>query len=93
MGDIYPIGDSIGFVNIGGLDWELYDGFNGDMHVYSFIAPQPVNKIDTDVKLFFDHLTTNNGFPADSQHLLSRFSAAMKNAPYDADNYSLASRH
>lgn len=42
------------------------------MHVYSFVAPQTLNKIETDVKLFFNHLTQNNGFPASSQHLLSK---------------------
>lgn len=72
VGDVYPIGDSVGTVNIGGVDWDLHDGFNGAMHVFSFVAPQPVNDFDGNIKDFFDHITQNSGFPADSQNLLSK---------------------
>nr|5M2D_A Chain A, Endoglucanase-like protein [Hapsidospora chrysogenum ATCC 11550]5M2D_B Chain B, Endoglucanase-like protein [Hapsidospora chrysogenum ATCC 11550] len=70
LGDVYPIGSSVGFVNVGGQQWELFDGYNGNMHVFSFVAPQQINNFNTDVKTFFDYLTWNRGFPADQQHLL-----------------------
>ena len=75
LGDVYPIGSSVGFVNVGGQQWELFDGYNGNMHVFSFVAPQQINNFNTDVKAFFDYLTWNRGFPADQQHLLSKFPA------------------
>ena len=73
LGEVYPIGSSVGNANVGGQEWELFDGYNGDMHVLSFVAPQETNDFNTDVKAFFDYLTSNHGFPADQQHLLSKF--------------------
>jgi xyloglucan-specific endo-beta-1,4-glucanase len=72
LGDVYPIGSSVGSVNVGGQQWELFDGYNGAMHVYSFVAPQETPDFDTDVKAFFDYLVSNYGFPASEQHLLSK---------------------
>ena len=73
LGSISPIGELAAHVTIDTLEWELYDGFNGDMHVYTFVAPQPVYSVGTDLKLFFDHLASYYGFPADNQYLLSEF--------------------
>ncbi|KAK2754428.1 hypothetical protein FQN54_007072 [Arachnomyces sp. PD_36] len=70
FGEIYPIGSSIGSVNVAGADWELYNGMNGDMEVFSFIAPSTTNSFSADVKEFFNYLADSQGFPIDSQHLL-----------------------
>ena len=72
LGGIYPIGSSVGYVNVAGRDWELFDGYNGNMHVYSFVASNPVNDFNSDLKDFFNHLTQSRGFPASSQHLISK---------------------
>ncbi|KAL6860688.1 hypothetical protein ACO1O0_004720 [Amphichorda felina] len=70
IGEVWPIGPKVGTVNIGGMDWDLHDGFNGDMHVYSFVAPTPRKSFKGDVKDYFDYLTKHKDFPADKQHLL-----------------------
>lgn len=64
-------------VNVAGQQWDLFDGWNGDMRVFSFIAPSPVNSFSADLMDFFDHLTQNNGFPADSQYLISKSSSRV----------------
>ncbi|KAL2190527.1 glycoside hydrolase family 12 protein [Thermothelomyces heterothallicus CBS 203.75] len=70
FGDVYPIGSSQGHVNVAGQDWELWTGFNGNMRVYSFVAPSPRNSFSANVKDFFNYLQSNQGFPASSQYLL-----------------------
>jgi xyloglucan-specific endo-beta-1,4-glucanase len=70
LGEVYPIGSSVGSATVGGQQWELFDGYNGDMHVYSFVAPQQTTTFSTDVKEFFDYLGSNYAFPLDQQHLL-----------------------
>lgn len=76
-GDIYPIGDSQGTVNIDDQDWDLHVGYNGAMKVFSFVAPSEVTVFESDVKLFYDHVTSTQGFPADQQHLISMCSIAL----------------
>lgn len=46
---------------------------NGDMNVFSFVAPSPVNSFSTDIKDFFAHLEDKYSYPADSQYLISMF--------------------
>ncbi|KAG9250681.1 glycoside hydrolase family 12 protein [Emericellopsis atlantica] len=70
LGDVEPIGQLAGDFTVGGLGWQLYDGFNGDMHVYTFVAPQPIYTWQADLKLFFDHLS-RHGFPSATQSLLT----------------------
>jgi xyloglucan-specific endo-beta-1,4-glucanase len=72
-GNVYPIGSSTGQVNVGGRQWELFYGLNGQMKVYSFVASSPINSYDGNVKDFFTYLTNNKGFPASSQNLISKF--------------------
>jgi xyloglucan-specific endo-beta-1,4-glucanase len=45
---------------------------NGDMKVYSFVASDPVTSFGADIKDFWDYLTDNFSYPADSQYLLSK---------------------
>lgn len=41
------------------------------MIVYSFVAPSPVHSFSSNIKLFFDYVTKNEGFPASTQYLIS----------------------
>ena len=41
------------------------------MKVFSFVAPEPVKTFEEDLRPFFDHITSSQGFPADEQHLIS----------------------
>ncbi|KAL6826706.1 glycoside hydrolase family 12 protein [Trichoderma sp. SZMC 28015] len=70
-GDIYPIGQSQGNVNVNGQDWNLYYGWNGQMQVYSFVAYNQVQNWNGDVKAFYNWMATNRGYPIGSQYLLS----------------------
>ena len=84
-GGVYPIGSSVGSANVAGTTWELYDGWNGDMHVYSFIAPGMINSFSADIKDFYNHLVNSHGFPAGSQYLISKLSRPLK--------HEIANRH
>lgn len=77
-GNVYPIGQSTGQVDVAGSTWDLWDGYNGDMHVYSFVAPGEVSQIDFDINSFFNHLAAAKGFPKDSQHLLSTWQKSIE---------------
>ncbi|RYP74925.1 hypothetical protein DL771_002709 [Monosporascus sp. 5C6A] len=70
-GDVYPIGSSVGRVSVGGYNWELFTGYNGAMRVYSFVASSPVTGFNSDLKQFFNYLSSSQGFPASSQHLIT----------------------
>ena len=73
LGSVWPIGQSIGNVNVAGQNWELWDSYNGAMRVFSFVTPGgQINNFNADLKAFFNHLTQNNGFPASSQYLISK---------------------
>jgi hypothetical protein len=72
IGGVYPIGDSVGIVNVGGSHWELLVCWNGAMRVYSFVAPSQRTSFNQDIKPFFNHVSANQGFPASSQHLISK---------------------
>jgi xyloglucan-specific endo-beta-1,4-glucanase len=49
-------------VTIGGKSWKLFDGYNGSMRVFSFVASSsPVTSWSGDMKLFLTHLATNYG--------------------------------
>ncbi|KAK4128067.1 glycoside hydrolase family 12 protein [Parathielavia appendiculata] len=69
-GNVYPIGSSVGTVNVAGRTWELWVGYNGSMKVFSFIAPSPINSFSANVKDFFNYLQSSQGYPASSQHLI-----------------------
>ncbi|SPO05409.1 probable endoglucanase I precursor [Cephalotrichum gorgonifer] len=71
LGDVWPIGRQISTVNVAGRQWQLYDGYNGAMRVYSFVAPSQVNNFQANLKEFFDHLSANHGYPANNQYLLT----------------------
>jgi xyloglucan-specific endo-beta-1,4-glucanase len=66
---LWPVGTAGDVVKVAGKEWTLWDGMNGDMHVYSFVATEDQNSVDFDVKEFFDHLRDNKDYPVDSQYL------------------------
>ncbi|KAI1817999.1 endoglucanase [Poronia punctata] len=70
-GDVYPIGQSTGSVNIGGRNWDLWVGYNGSMKVFSFVAGGDVTTFEGNVKDFYDHITSAQGFPASQQSLIT----------------------
>ncbi|KAL2823443.1 concanavalin A-like lectin/glucanase domain-containing protein [Aspergillus cavernicola] len=70
-GVIQPIGSQVGTADIGDTTWELWNGMNGDMNVYSFVASDPVTSFSADIKDFRAHLTGNYAYPADSQYLIT----------------------
>jgi xyloglucan-specific endo-beta-1,4-glucanase len=41
------------------------------MKVFSFVAPNPVNNFNSDVKQFYNYLANTQGFPISKQYLLS----------------------
>ncbi|KAK6865251.1 glycoside hydrolase family 12 protein [Apiospora arundinis] len=71
LGGIQPIGSKVGTVNVAGKTWELWDGYNGAMHVFSFVAPSQSNSFNANIKDFFNYLSSNKGFPANNQYLIT----------------------
>jgi len=68
---VQPIGSNQGTVNVAGRNWELWYGLNGNMKVFSFVAPSPVNSFSANLKDFFNYMANNKGYPAGSQYLIS----------------------
>ncbi|EGZ11362.1 putative hydrolase [Phytophthora sojae] len=58
-GPISSTGSAVDQVTVGGVDFSLYAGKNGNMTVYSFVASTMVNRYATDFKQFFDVLPRN----------------------------------
>ena len=46
---------------IAGTTWKLFKGPNGDVTVFSFVAPSNIGDFSADLKLFFNYLTTSQG--------------------------------
>jgi len=72
LGTIYPIGKSTGTVTVAGKQWDLWSGMNGQMQVYSFVAPTPYTSFSGDVKEFFNYLQTSQSYPASKQNLIGK---------------------
>ncbi|KAK7219927.1 hypothetical protein V2G26_007930 [Clonostachys chloroleuca] len=71
LGDIYPIGGSIGRVKAANREWDLHVGYNGAMKVFSFVAPSPVTRFDGNIMDFFYVMRDMQGYPMDKQYLLT----------------------
>jgi xyloglucan-specific endo-beta-1,4-glucanase len=71
LGGVSPIGQRTTTVNVGGRSWELWDGYNGAMRVYSFVASSSVNSFSGDLKDFFRYLVNSQGFPDRNQYLIT----------------------
>lgn len=77
-GSVYPIGSKKATVNVGGRTWDLYVGYNGSMKVFSFVASSPITNYSGNMKDFFNYMTSNEGFPASQQNLISESSLFSK---------------
>ncbi|KAK5654206.1 hypothetical protein OQA88_7381 [Cercophora sp. LCS_1] len=70
-GGVCPIGQCVGQVDVAGRRWEIWDGYNGAMRVWSFVPPGggEIKEFGADVREFFGVLE-ERGFPAGEQNLI-----------------------
>jgi len=78
LGNVYPIGQNSGTVNVNGQNWELWIGYNGSMKVFSFIAQGTTNSWSGDAKQFFSYLERAQGFPSSQQNLIGKLSLIFR---------------
>jgi len=69
-GPISSSGGPIATPNIAGTSWKLYEGWNGNMHVFSFVASSQVTSFSGDLKAFLSYLSSSHGLST-SQYLTS----------------------
>ncbi|KAI0485696.1 family 12 glycosyl hydrolase [Xylaria cf. heliscus] len=69
-GPISSSGSPVATPTIAGVSWKLYDGWNGNMHVFSFVASSQVTSFSGDLKAFLSYLTSNQGMST-SQYVTS----------------------
>ncbi|PGG98638.1 hypothetical protein AJ79_08793 [Helicocarpus griseus UAMH5409] len=69
-GPISETGSPVATVDIDGVSWSLFEGFNGDMHVFSFVAGSSVENFSGDLINFTSYLADNHSLPT-SQYVLS----------------------
>ncbi|ORY55263.1 cell 12a endoglucanase [Pseudomassariella vexata] len=60
-GPISSTGSTIATPTIAGTTWNLYSGPNGDMTVFSFVAPSQVTSFDGDIMDFVNYLIQSQG--------------------------------
>lgn len=63
-GPISSTGSTIATPSIGGYEWNLYSGPNGEMTVYSFVASIEITSFSGDIMDFYNYLIDNEGFPS-----------------------------
>lgn len=70
-GPISETGEAIASADIAGTTWSLWEGTNGQMHVFSFVVDgDNVQDFSGDLKEFLDYLTTNQSMP-ESQYVIN----------------------
>jgi xyloglucan-specific endo-beta-1,4-glucanase len=69
-GPISSSGSPVATPTIAGVSWKLYDGYNGNMHVFSFVASSQVTSFSGNLKDFLTYLSSNYGLST-SQYLTS----------------------
>lgn len=69
-GPISSTGSATASPTIAGVTWNLYDGYNGAMHVYSFVASSEQTSFSGDILDFYKWLESNEGLSS-SEYLLS----------------------
>jgi xyloglucan-specific endo-beta-1,4-glucanase len=62
-GPISATGSPITTVTLAGSSWKLYNGKNGQMNVFSFVATNEVKNFKGDLMEFANHLTSKQGMP------------------------------
>ncbi|KAG6941723.1 hypothetical protein JG687_00019480, partial [Phytophthora cactorum] len=66
LGGPWPLTDSgkpIKTVNIGGVEFDLFQGMNKEVKVFSYVAKKTAYKFSADLKKFFNELPANNTLP------------------------------
>ncbi|KAK1994331.1 family 12 glycosyl hydrolase [Colletotrichum falcatum] len=63
-GPISATGSPVARPTVGGRAWNLYKGVNGQMTVFSFVAPSSVQSFTGDLKAFVSYLVASQGLPA-----------------------------
>lgn len=92
-GPISSTGKPIASTTIGGVSWELWSGKNGNMQVYSFVAPSSTRSFSGDLMEFFQYLEQNQGLESrlyltDVQAGTEPFSGS--NAEFTTTSYSVS---
>ncbi|KAL3454505.1 concanavalin A-like lectin/glucanase domain-containing protein [Aspergillus insuetus] len=67
-GPISSTGSSIASVTLGGVSWNLWYGWNGNMQVYSFVASSTTESFSADLVDFISYLENSQGLSS-SQYL------------------------
>ncbi|KAL3463400.1 concanavalin A-like lectin/glucanase domain-containing protein [Aspergillus heterothallicus] len=67
-GPISSTGSSIASVTLGGVSWNLWYGWNGNMQVYSFVASSTTESFSADLVDFISYLESSQGLSS-SQYL------------------------
>jgi xyloglucan-specific endo-beta-1,4-glucanase len=62
-GPISATGQPIATVTLAGNSWKLYNGKNGQMNVFSFVAAGEVKNFKGDLMEFANYLTSKQGMP------------------------------
>lgn len=94
-GPISQTGSPVATPSIAGVSWKLYSGFNGQMHVFSFVASSQVTSFSGDLKAFFTYLISSQGMP--SSQYLQNIGAGTEtftgsNAVFSTSAYSLTAK-
>ncbi|KAJ4373277.1 hypothetical protein N0V83_003571 [Neocucurbitaria cava] len=84
-GPISSTGSPIATVTLAGTSWKLYNGKNGNMNVFSFVAASEVKSFKGDLVEFLSYLTSKQGVPT-SQILQS---AGAGTEPFSGTNAKL----
>jgi len=92
-GPISSTGSPIATVTLAGSSWKLYNGMNGQMNVYSFVAVSNVNSFKGDLMAFVNYLTSKQGMP--KSQILQSVGAGTEpfsgsNAVFTTSAYSLS---
>ncbi|KAF2676539.1 glycoside hydrolase family 12 protein [Lentithecium fluviatile CBS 122367] len=94
-GPISSSGSPIATVTLAGKSWKLYNGMNGNMNVYSFVASSQVSSFSGDLMEFVNYLTSNQGMP--KSQILQSVGAGTEpftgsNAVFTTSAYSLSQK-
>ncbi|KAH7489061.1 Inactive glycoside hydrolase XLP1 [Phytophthora ramorum] len=67
LGGAWPLtetGKPIKSLKLGGVDFDLYQGMNKNVKVFSYVAKKTATSFTGDLKQFFDQLPSDNTIPA-----------------------------
>ncbi|KAG8810284.1 hypothetical protein FRC17_002993, partial [Serendipita sp. 399] len=84
-GPISSSGSPVATPTIAGSSWRLFDGYNGSMRVFSFVASSNIQSFTGDLKAFLTYLASNNGF--DTNQYLTVLQAGTE--PFTGSNVVL----